>query len=315
MLLAELVRLLATGAPVGPGGLVVAIDQPETGLHPAAQRQLADDLHHLANLTGVTVLISTHSPFVVPRQRTTRVMAMAAEDGAVRCVSARAGDEPLAAAMDTLFDDRGIAEMLDVAATVPSSAAGILVVEGDTDAAYLRLAASLADQSDLLDDLHVAVAHGTRRLVLEALALRNLAGGRPLCVLVDHDDEGRQAAHVLTGRLGFRNRTEVVSVAEGFAEQWRGHTWDAEDLLPSDLLARFVDEHGEVDTLRGKFRRPDGDWHWDLTTAAKGKLPGWLQSRATAADMAGWMALLSLIRTRMGLPSGPVVNPDAPVDP
>lgn len=304
-LLRRLVVELAAAAPhSGGSGLVVAIDQPETGLHPAAQRQLAGDLDQLANTVGVTVVIATHSPFVVPRTAVTEVVALELADGATVCIGSLEGDQPLAGLMDGMLDDRGVADILDVVATIAPAAAGIVVVEGDTDAAYLDLAARLNNRYDLLRDLHVAVAHGTRRLVLDTLVMRSIAGNRPVLVLVDHDDEGRQAAHVLTGRLGLRNRTEVMSVAEVFDDRWRGHPWDAEDLLPSELLERFVDEHGEAGILRGKYRRPDDQWHWDLTTEAKSRLPGWLQSKATGDDLGLWLELLVMARSRMGLPAG-----------
>ena len=304
-LLCTLVSVLHDRAAPGDRALLVAIDQPDTGLHPGAQQQLATDLHDLAACPGVTVIITTHSPFVIPRHGSTRVFEIGLIDGGSACTSTASGDRPLASLIDTLFDDRGIADLLDQAALVPSGAAGIVVVEGDTDAAYLQLSAHLGGQDELVDDLHIAVAHGTRRLVLDTLVLRTAAGDRPVCALVDHDDEGRRAAHVLTGRLGLRNRTEVVSVAEVFPEQWRGHHWDAEDLLPPELLERFVAEHGENGTLKGKYLRPDGAWHWDLTTDAKGKLPAWLQSHATGDDLALWHELLVLLRQRMGLPTRP----------
>lgn len=318
-LLRRLVVELAVAARLsGDSGLVVAIDQPETGLHPAAQRQLAGDLDRLATTAGVTVVIATHSPFVVPRTAATEVVALVLDDGATVCTGSSGGNQPLAGLMDGMLDDRGVADILDVVATIAPTAAGIVVVEGDTDAAYLELAATLNNRPDLLSDLHVAVAHGTRRLVLDALVMRSIAGNRPVLVLVDHDDEGRQAAHVLTGRLGLRNRTEVMSVAEVFDDRWRGHPWDAEDLLPSALLERFVDEHGEADILRGKYRRPDDQWHWDLTTEAKSRLPGWLQSKATGEDLRLWLELLVMARTRMGLTPpghrGPQSLPSSPAD-
>jgi len=281
---------------------VVVIDQPETGLHPAAQQRLAIALDQLASNRSVSVVFASHSPFMIARTAQTRVFELASgADGHTVCTSIGDGAGPLAEVVDSLFDGPVLPDMLDRAATIADTAAGIVVVEGDTDAAYITLACSLAGRPELRADLHLAVSHGTRRMALDALALRPLAGNRPLCVLVDHDSEGRAVAHVLTGRLGFRNHTEVVSVAVAFEERWRGHEWDAEDLLPPDLLARFVDHHDEDVVLRGKVRRPDGQWHWDLTTEGKAMLPDWLAEHATAADLAMWFDLLVMVRKRMGL--------------
>ena len=281
---------------------VLVVDQPETGLHPAAQHRLAAALDQLAGHRDVTVMFASHSPFMIPRTPTTRVFELATDHaGATVCTSTGDGSGPLAQVVDSLFDDPVLPDILDRAAAIADDAAGILVVEGDTDAAYIQLACTLAGRPELHADLHVAVSHGTRRLVLDALALRSLAGDRPVCVLVDHDSEGRAVAHVLTGRLGLRNHTEVVSVAIVFDDKWRGHEWDAEDLLSPDLLARFVGQHDEDVVLRGKTRRPDGQWHWDLTTEGKSMLPAWLASHATAEDLTLWLELVVTIRKRMGL--------------
>lgn len=303
-LLALEVTLLAAVACDDPADTpwVVVIDQPETGLHPAAQQRLAAALDQLASNGNVSVVFASHSPFMIARTAQTRVFELASDsDGNTVCTTIGDGAGPLAEVVDSLFDDSVLPDMLDRAATIADDAAGIVVVEGDTDAAYISLACSLAGRDELCADLHFVVSHGTRRMALDALTLRSLAGNRPLCVLVDHDSEGRAIAHVLTGRLGFRNHTEVVSVAIVFDEKWRGHDWDAEDLLPPDLLARFVDHHDEDVVLRGKVRRPDGQWHWGLTTEGKAMLPDWLAAHATAADLTMWLNLVVQVRKRMGL--------------
>lgn len=44
---------------------IVLIDEPEISLHIAWQQQLIDDLREIANETGVSLLISTHSPDII----------------------------------------------------------------------------------------------------------------------------------------------------------------------------------------------------------------------------------------------------------
>lgn len=291
---------IATGADRTPW--VVLIDQPETGLHPAAQARLATALNALARGDNVTVVCTSHSPFMVARTAETRVFELARlPSGATACVSVGDGGGPLADQLDSLFDDGTVPMLLDQWSAIPVTAVGIVVVEGDTDAAYLRLACERCGRPELLADIHIAVAHGTRRMVGDTLALRQVAGDRPLCVLVDNDDEGRAVAHVLTTRLGMRNKTEVVSVAVVFDDRWQGHHWDAEDLFPPDLLERFVADNGGDEVLRGKVRRPDGQWHWWLTTEAKALLPGWLAGHASPADLQRWLAMAVVLRRALGL--------------
>jgi hypothetical protein len=291
---------------------VVALELPEAGLHPAAQARLALALARLALRPGVTLMFTTHSPFVVPRVAGTRLFAIGRTTaGATVCEATGEGDEPHAPLVARLFGESGLPGVLDTAAAIPPGTRGILVVEGDTDVSYLELAARKTGRPGLLDGLHVVAAHGGRRLVMESLALRQLAGERPVCVLVDHDPEGRLAADVLRGRLGFQNRTEVLSVAEVFPRQWWGHDWESEDLFPPAVLARFVDEMGEDGVLTAKVRRPDDQWHFDLTVTAKAQLPGWLEAHAGDGDFDGVAALLEVVRSRMGLESGDTPNGNA----
>ena len=301
-LLAALVSVADVAVPAVGGTWVMALELPEAGLHPAAQARLALALARLALRQGVTLLYTTHSPFVVPRVAGTRLFAIGrTAPGATVCEATGEGDEPHAPLVTRLFGESGLPGVLDTAATIPPATRGILVVEGDTDVAYLELAAKRSGRPELLDGLHMVAAHGGRRLVMESLALRQLAGERPVCVLVDHDPEGRLAADVLRGRLGFQNRTEVLSVAEVFPRQWWGHDWESEDLFPPAVLARFVDDMGEDGVLTAKVRRPDDEWHFDLTVSAKAQLPGWLEAHADAGDFDGVVALLEVVRSRMGL--------------
>ncbi len=45
--------------------ILITLEEPEAGLHPAAQRQVAQALARLNDVTGVQVVITTHSPTVI----------------------------------------------------------------------------------------------------------------------------------------------------------------------------------------------------------------------------------------------------------
>ncbi|MGH9277888.1 MAG: hypothetical protein ACRD12_07250 [Acidimicrobiales bacterium] len=53
--------------------------------------------------------------------------------------------------------------------------------------------------------------------------------------------------------------------------------------------------------LSGKWRRKDGEWHYDLTKTGKETIVAFVADRATAADVEKWITLLELVRQRLGL--------------
>ena len=57
--------------------LFLAVEEPETFLHPAAQEQIREDLQELGRRSDVTLLVTTHSPFVIPRGPEAQVISLA----------------------------------------------------------------------------------------------------------------------------------------------------------------------------------------------------------------------------------------------
>src|SRR5690606_34003397 len=76
----------------------VVIEEPEAFLHPAAQESLRDELLEVAVAADSPVVITTESPFVLPRTAESRVIAIARDTiGRTDVVGGAAGDEPQAA--------------------------------------------------------------------------------------------------------------------------------------------------------------------------------------------------------------------------
>ena len=140
-----LVAMLRHLADASRRSMLFAIEEPEAFLHPGAQERLREDLEQLAKRVDVSLLVTTHSPFIVSRREEARVFALDKNtDGRTEVVASATGAQPQAGVLGGLFRDRLIVDVLDRAAAVPASARAVVVVEGDTDECYLRLAAERA---------------------------------------------------------------------------------------------------------------------------------------------------------------------------
>jgi len=280
--------------------MVFAIEEPEAFLHPAAQEELRDDLESLAERSDVTVLVTTHSPFIVSRDPKAQLMALTKDvEGRTRVVGRASGDEPYAVLLGGLFRESALSEIIDRAARLPTKAKGVVFVEGTTDANYMRIACEKAERSDLVSDLYVVPTGGASKLLLEA-ALMKMQTPLPVLALFDSDEPGRNALKTLTDKLGYAKGRETLS----YAELFKGTPQDveAEDLLPEKLLQRFVEEQGEAIVLAEKINRKElGRWHYGLTATGKDLIGAFLDAHASAADTQLWLELLVMIRGRLGL--------------
>lgn len=62
-----LVAMLQYLAEQSKRSLVLAVEEPEAFLHPGAQEAIRDELVALARRVDVTLLVTTHSPYVISR--------------------------------------------------------------------------------------------------------------------------------------------------------------------------------------------------------------------------------------------------------
>jgi 5S rRNA maturation endonuclease (ribonuclease M5) len=281
---------------VGHAPSVTIIESPEAFLHPAAQERIGAVLLDLAADTGSPVVVTVTSPFVIPRTAETEVVALARDAvGCTKVVRRAAGDAPQARMLGGLLGDAGLATVLDRVARVPPGARGVLVVEGGTDEAYLRLAARRLGRDDVLDGLVIHAAGGAMAAALDALVLR-AERDVPVAVLLDHDVMGRRARDTLVSRFGFNRATQVVTYADVVHGQPRGV--EAETLFDLELVRRFVAEAGPTSTNGERWL--DTVWHVDLTGSGKSAFVGWLEEHALPEQLAGWSDLLDVLASRFG---------------
>ncbi|MFN0090399.1 MAG: ATP-dependent nuclease, partial [Acidimicrobiales bacterium] len=166
--------------------LILAIEEPETHLHPAAIRRLRSVLRHVS--TQQQVILTTHSPLLIDTE-------VPSTNIVVENQSARPA--------------RSVAEIRDcLGVTVAdnlTSARLVVLVEGPADAAVLSslLVSSSNRLAGLIDsgELHLEPLGGASKLSAHASALRATACS--IFAVLDDDLEGRQAieAAAKSGRI------------------------------------------------------------------------------------------------------------------
>ncbi len=274
----------------------IIVEEPEVFLHPAAQEMLRDELLEVGVAADAPVVLTTESPFVVPRAADANVIAVARDaSGHTAVVGQAAGDQPQATLLGGLFRDDGIAAVLDRTAGIPNGTTGVVVVEGGTDEAYLQLAAQVLGREAELEHVVVHAAGGALPAALHAIILR-AETTVPVFVLLDNDDMGRRAKDTLTSRFGMDNRRQVTTYAEVIDDHPMGV--EAEDMFDWRLVERFVAEQGDS-SIRGKRILRDDEWHFDLTLSAKSAFVDWVTRHATPGDLTRWGAVLDLLAERL----------------
>jgi putative ATP-dependent endonuclease of OLD family len=289
-----LIALLRYLADASRQSLVFTIEEPEAFLHPAAQEHLRDDLEMLAERDDVTLLVTSHSPFIVSRAAQSQVVAIAKNgEGVSYVANTAAGDESQARAISGLFRDSTIPDMLDRQASIPKDCAAILLVEGTTDRDFLATAVRILGFEEQLARVHVLPASGCDNLVAQAVLLSAEAQQR-VWALVDSDEPGRRARDHLVKRYRF-NKNDVLEYGkftptpDGAESEW---------LFPAKLMQRFVDDQGEAVVLKSK-QKVAGEFRYDFTPAGKKSFPGWLGANASRADLSRWQPLLDALADKL----------------
>ncbi len=285
---------------------MVLIAAPEAFLHPAAQEAVAGLLAEIADRARTPVVVSTMSPFVVPTDAASTVAAIARDAGGrTGIVGSAPGDGPRSHLLGGLLRDGGLAKVFDRVGRVPLHTRAVVIVEGGTDEAYLRLATRLLGRDEVLDGVHVVPAGGAMGTALAAIVLRAELDV-PVVALLDHDGAGRRARDTLVSRFGFERGREVLTYADVLEGGPTGV--DAETLFDQELMRRFVAERGPS-TSAGEHTE-SGVTSVRLTPSGKSAFVGWLEHNARPQHLEGWDRLVTLLDER--LPGRPPDDPGAP---
>lgn len=278
--------------------LVLAVEEPESFLHPTAQEMIREDLEHVGERSDVTLLMTTHSPFVVPRGPETRIFSMEKSAvGETTVASTTSGSEPRAEAMGGLFPGDALPGLIDEVASLDADGCrAILVVEGESDRTFLETAARLEGREELLDGMMIHSASGAKHAGIDAVVWRS-RDVAPVMVLLDDDAHGRGTRDRLTNGFQFRRR-EVLTYRAAFDAEG----CEAEWLISESLFKRFFDAHGEQ-LMHGKRRAGKGQaqrWVYELHHTGKEAFSRFVESEARIGELSPFVDILEKIAAEAG---------------
>jgi predicted ATPase len=279
--------------------MVFAVEEPESFLHPAAQEGLRDSLEHLAEREEITVIVTTHSPFMVPRRADAKLFALAKDpSGATRVDAVARGDEPQATLIGGLFRDPQVSYVLDAIGQVPADAEGVLVVEGTTDVSFLRTAARLLDRRTL-DGVHLIASTGASAAATQAVVVQ-AASGVTVCSLFDNDDIGRAAYERLRGSTFRRliSKNSVLNYRLAFPGLNANLPFEAEDVFSSDLQLDFASRYPE-DMIDVVEHAPDVT-HLTFPHVLKSEFAAFVDEQARPEDCERWHLIFDALDKALG---------------
>lgn len=291
-----LIALLRYLSDASKQSIVFALDEPEAFLHPAAQQALRDDLEQLAERDDVTLLVTSHSLYIVSRSSNAQVTALGkgVNDGVTRALGSALGNSEHAGVMSGLFVDTVVPELLDRYHLVHPDCSLLMVVEGETDKQFIELAADALGRSWELESVGIIACKGAHSAVAQAVLLRAEAS-QPVFALFDSDEEGRSARDLMVKRFNFDKRSilEYRTFVGGHQDA------ESEWMFPSALMQSFVNQVGEELVLKSKAKL-GGEYRYDFTPRGKQDFPAWLSKNAQREDYGRWALLLDSLASQVG---------------
>jgi predicted ATP-dependent endonuclease of OLD family len=284
--------------------MVIAIEEPESFLHPEAQMGVRKALEELASRNDISVLVTTHSPLMLSRKSTARISALKKNlEGETLLENTIQGDESHASVVSTLYGRSLLPYILEAILPSETTSDCVLIVEGYTDKFYIEHAMKITNNEGLLAGFEIRHSTGAHAAALDALLLRRVTGGvAKVTVLFDYDDEGKAARDLLKHHYKWGNASGKESILEyrKFRNTNRKVAVEAEDMYPAAILTGFVNKFGET-VIEEKQQFEDGSFHYGLTQAAKDEFPNYIEEYVTASQVAKWIDLVRHVRTTLGL--------------
>ncbi len=274
--------------------VVFAVEEPEAFLHPAAQEEVRDDLEAIAERDDVTLLVTSHSPFVVSRSPKARMISLSKDsNGRTQVLMSCAGDEDARPVLGALFNDRLMPDYLEQAAQTRDDVRAFLVVEGFTDAAYLRLAAERGGGEGFAAGIEIVPADGARSAAVQGVLFR-AAHDCPVIVLLDFEPLTKGYREMLKDTFTFRPE-ELMTYRDIVPD----NVVEAEALFPSSFLVRFVREAGEDTVVSEKVKTTNG-WRYGFNQSGKAAFLEFIDRKARKADLAKFVEVWRAVDERVG---------------
>lgn len=296
---AMLVALLSYLVEHSRRSLVLAVEEPESFLHPRAQQELRSDLAQLARRRDVSLLVTTHSPFLLDRSSSTTITPFCKlPDGRTQIRESVLGNHSHVPAISCLFGETITPTVLEKIEPIRTDARAVLFVEGYTDKVYLEKAADLAGKPELLDGLDIRYDEGAQKVVLQALLLRQLVGNDVrMGVLLDWDVPGKSARDMLKK---FKWGKSVKTYRDWRKVEPSEVAIEAEDMFPGGFLATFVKNNGET-VLSEKVQFRDGTFHFGFTQPGKNLFLEHIDCELKPSHVKLWLTILKDWRKALGL--------------
>ncbi|MCK6588299.1 MAG: ATP-binding protein [Polyangiaceae bacterium] len=294
---AMLLLLLSFIAETAKSAVVFGIEEPEAFLHPDAHRELGVGLESFTQRQDVTLLVTSHSPFIF---RSDAGLGHSAVFVVRKDESGRSSvmKDVTAAARADLLGSQALSSLLEKAEEVPDSAKLILIVEGMTDQNYLELAAQKLGIG--LDGFHILPRGSAAGAALQAVTMAaRYSPDRLVVVLFDSDKPGMEGYDLLANRFSWKKKAGEGLYVLTY-EKWLegcGVPVEAEDLFANGTLDIFLAAPGSQDFCDEKMKRKKtGVWHYGLTTPGKIAFVQWLTQHGTAAMFEPWRPVLTHLR-------------------
>lgn len=297
---ALLVGLLTYLAKHSRRSLVLAVEEPESFLHPRAQQDLRDNLLKLSNRPDVSLLVTTHSPFMLSRSPSALITSLSkSETGRTLIGTQIRGDRSHSPVSTPLFGETITPALLDLVQPPKDGVQAILCVEGYTDKAYINSVLRLAGRLDLLEGLEIRSDEGAHKAAVQAILARQmLAKQIPVGALFDSDEMGRAAKSLLVDKFQW-NSKHVFAY-----RKWRpdpsSAPVEAEDMFDEKLLNRFAASHPPC-FIAEKVQYKSGRFHYGFTSDGKDHFLKFVETMLTPGDIGCWIKLVEDIRKGLGL--------------
>lgn len=297
---ALLVALLSYLAQYSKRSLILAVEEPESFLHPGAQQELRSDLSALAKRRDVSLLVTTHSPFILDRSPSTTITSLSKDvDGRTEFAEQITGDSPHAPVVSALFGETITPTVLSSIEHLSDDTKAVLFVEGITDKFFLEHATRVACRNELLDGIEIRTGHGAHKSAVEAILLRQMtAKALPIGALFDSDEHGKSAASLLKSRFNWNGRH--VFAYRTWKKDSSATPVEAEDMFPQKFLEDFL-KHHPGHFLAEKMQFKDGTFHYGFTQDGKDAFLEYVTSTMRKRHATTWIEILEHLRIKLGL--------------
>ncbi|NYI37112.1 ATP-dependent nuclease [Aeromicrobium tamlense] len=278
--------------------LVLAVEEPEAFLHPAAQEAVMTRLESLAQRPDVTLVVTTHSPYVVSQKPEARVSSLRKDaEGRTTLADSVSGDGDLTQVLGPLFRDSGFARVIQKATAVPPGTRGVVITEGYTDGFFVQTGCKVASREQLLDGIHFIPAGKAAQVVVQAI-LATAASDLPVVALLDFDDNGRAARDRLKD-MNWNPKRELLMLSDWPNKCKKGHDVEIEDLIPNTVVEKLIAKSGgEAAAIDGK-ENCDVGWHYRPNVIWKEAAIDHLGGTLKKADCSGLIWVAEAIDSRV----------------